>query len=72
MQALFTVLFFIFRHTVKKKFYDSSYTNIAEVISDIRLMIENCYRYNGSKHWISKLGQKLEKTIEQKINLFPR
>ncbi|RDD39160.1 Uncharacterized protein KIAA2026 [Trichoplax sp. H2] len=57
---------------IKKKFYDSSYTTINEVLSDIRLMIENCYRYNGSKHWISKLGQKLEKTIEQKINLFPK
>ncbi|KAK3702967.1 hypothetical protein QZH41_012407, partial [Actinostola sp. cb2023] len=58
--------------TIGSKFVDSKYTSITEVIADIRLILENCYRYNGPNHWVSKLGQKLEKILEQKLALLNR
>ena len=49
-----------------------SYQGITEIVSDMRLILENCYRYNGSDHWISKLAQKLENILDQKLALLNR
>ena len=57
---------------VGSKFNAYLYSSITEVVSDLRLMLENCYRYNGPDHWVSKLGQKLEKVLEQKLALLNR
>ena len=54
------------------KFNNYEYNSITEVIGDIRLILENCYRYNGSDHWVSKLGHKMEKILEQKLALLNR
>lgn len=54
------------------KFNKYEYESITEVIADIRLILENCYRYNGSDHWVSKLGHKMEKILEQKLALLNR
>lgn len=54
------------------KFNNYEYTSITEVVADIRLILENCYRYNGSNHWVSKLGHKMEKILEQKLALLNR
>lgn len=54
------------------KFNKYEYTSITEVVADIRLILENCYRYNGSNHWVSKLGHKMEKILEQKLALLNR
>lgn len=54
------------------KFNKYEYRSITEVIADIRLILENCYRYNGSDHWVSKLGHKMEKILEQKLALLNR
>ena len=62
----------VFFPAVGSKFNSSVYTSITEVVCDLRLMLENCYRYNGPDHWVSKLGQKLEKVLEQKLALLNR
>ena len=57
---------------VESKFKSYSYESITAVISDMRLILENCYRYNGSAHWVSKLAHKLEKVLDQKLALLNR
>lgn len=62
----------VFSLIVGSKFNNYEYKSITEVISDMQLMLENCYRYNGADHWVSKQGQKLEKVLEQKCALLNR
>jgi len=57
---------------VKDKFDAKEYENITEFVADFRLMLENCYRYNGPDHYVSKRGQKLETMMEQKLALLSR
>ncbi|XP_067052488.1 serine-rich adhesin for platelets-like [Acropora muricata] len=59
-------------HQIGCKFNKYEYNSITEVIADIRLILENCYRYNGANHWVSKLGHKMEKILEQKLALLNR
>ncbi|XP_060068222.1 mucin-2-like [Ylistrum balloti] len=54
------------------KFEERLYGTITEFVSDFRLMLENCYRYNGPDHYVSKRGQKLETMMEQKLALLSR
>lgn len=57
---------------IENKFKNYLYKSITEIISDMRLILENCYRYNGSDHWVSKLAQKLENILDQKLALLNR
>ncbi|XP_060572711.1 uncharacterized protein LOC132730744 [Ruditapes philippinarum] len=57
---------------MKQKFEEDQYTTITEFVSDFRLMLENCYRFNGPDHYISKRAQKMETMLEQKLALLPR
>uniref|UniRef100_A0A3P9PGL4 Bromo domain-containing protein n=1 Tax=Poecilia reticulata TaxID=8081 RepID=A0A3P9PGL4_POERE len=57
---------------IEKKFINQEYENITEFVADFRLMLENCYRYYGVDHWISKQAQKLEIMLEQKLTLLSR
>lgn len=66
------LLYLCFFSVVGCKFNNYEYNSITEVIGDIRLILENCYRYNGSDHWVSKLGHKMEKILEQKLALLNR
>lgn len=66
------LLCIFFFSVVGCKFNNYEYNSITEVIGDIRLILENCYRYNGSDHWVSKLGHKMEKILEQKLALLNR
>lgn len=66
------LLCMFFFSVVGCKFNNYEYNSITEVIGDIRLILENCYRYNGSDHWVSKLGHKMEKILEQKLALLNR
>ncbi|XP_032425422.1 uncharacterized protein KIAA2026 [Xiphophorus hellerii] len=59
------------RH-IEEKFVNQAYENITEFVADFRLMLENCYRYYGVDHWISKQAQKLEIMLEQKLTLLSR
>ncbi|KAK5616803.1 hypothetical protein CRENBAI_020492 [Crenichthys baileyi] len=59
-------------HRIEEKFVNQEYENITEFVADFRLMLENCYRYYGVDHWISKQAQKLEIMLEQKLTLLSR
>ncbi|XP_017537484.1 uncharacterized protein KIAA2026 isoform X1 [Pygocentrus nattereri] len=54
------------------KFVNREYESITEFVADFRLMLENCYRFHGVDHWISKQAQKLEIILEQKLTLLSR
>ncbi|XP_041741379.2 uncharacterized protein KIAA2026 isoform X2 [Coregonus clupeaformis] len=57
---------------MEEKFVSREYETITEFVADFRLMLENCYRYHGVDHWISKQAQKLEIMLEQKLTLLSR
>ncbi|XP_028273947.1 uncharacterized protein KIAA2026 isoform X2 [Parambassis ranga] len=57
---------------MEEKFVSQAYETITEFVADFRLMLENCYRYHGVDHWISKQAQKLEIMLEQKLTLLSR
>lgn len=57
---------------MEEKFIGQEYETITEFVADFRLMLENCYRYHGVDHWISKQAQKLEVMLEQKLTLLSR
>lgn len=57
---------------IKEKFINQEFETITEFVADFRLMLENCYRYHGVDHWISKQAQKLETILEQKLTLLSR
>ena len=58
--------------SVREKFERREYESITEYVADMRLMFENCYRYNGLNHPISRSGSKLEMMMEQKLQLLSR
>lgn len=58
--------------SVKEKFELFEYQTITQFVADMRCMLENCYRYNGPDHPVSKKGQRLETILEQKLALLPR
>lgn len=57
---------------MEKKFINQEYESITQFVTDFRLMLENCYRYHGVDHWISKQAQKIEIMLEQKLTLLSR
>ncbi|XP_036444405.1 uncharacterized protein KIAA2026-like isoform X2 [Colossoma macropomum] len=57
---------------IDDKFVNREYESITEFVADFRLMLENCYRFHGVDHWISKQAQKLEIILEQKLTLLSR
>ncbi|XP_076020019.1 putative bromodomain-containing protein 10 [Genypterus blacodes] len=57
---------------MEEKFTGQEYETITQFVADFRLMLENCYRYHGVDHWISKQAQKLEVMLEQKLTLLSR
>ncbi|XP_061703661.1 uncharacterized protein KIAA2026 isoform X2 [Syngnathoides biaculeatus] len=57
---------------MEEKFVGQEYQSITEFVADFRLMLENCYRYHGVDHWLSKQAQKLEVMLEQKLTLLSR
>ncbi|XP_041089724.1 uncharacterized protein KIAA2026-like [Polyodon spathula] len=57
---------------MEQKFVNREYETITDFVADFRLMLENCYRYHGVDHWLSKQAQKLEMMLEQKLTLLSR
>jgi len=52
---------------VKGKFDNKEYKTITQFVADFRQMLENCYRFNGPDHFVSRRAQKLETMMEQKL-----
>ncbi|CAL4062753.1 unnamed protein product, partial [Meganyctiphanes norvegica] len=57
---------------VKEKCLGEKYNNITELIRDLRLMLENAYKFYGPAHSICKKGLRLEFIMEQKITNLPK
>ncbi|XP_059169098.1 uncharacterized protein KIAA2026-like isoform X2 [Physella acuta] len=57
---------------MKEKFENHEYNDLTDFMADFRLMIENCYRYNGPDNFVSKKAQKLETMMKQKVALLSR
>lgn len=56
---------------MEENFLDNSYSCIVEFVCDFRLMLLNCYRFNGVEARISKMASALEAIFEQKLALLP-
>lgn len=56
---------------IKEKFRNNEYPSIKEFVADMRLVVENCYRYNGPNHPVTKKALRLEQSFEQKLALLP-
>ncbi|VDP89541.1 unnamed protein product [Echinostoma caproni] len=54
-----------------EKFDQGVYRNIREFVCDFRLMLLNCYRYNGVTSRIGRMAEKMELLFEQKLQLMP-
>ncbi|KAI8885921.1 Bromodomain-containing protein [Backusella circina FSU 941] len=50
--------------TYERKLYDFEYTSEEELVSDIRLMLSNCYTYNPPGHDIRERAIEFEKAFE--------
>jgi len=57
---------------VREKFETGIYKTITEFVADMRLLLENCYRFNGPDHSISRKAQRIETLLEQKLALLSR
>ncbi|CAL1535556.1 unnamed protein product [Lymnaea stagnalis] len=62
----------IWMFKMKEKFENLEYKDLTDFMSDFRLMIENCYRFNGPDNFVSKKAQKLETMMKQKVALLSR
>ncbi|VUZ54316.1 unnamed protein product, partial [Hymenolepis diminuta] len=47
------------------------YPGIREFVCDFRLMIANCFRFNGVNTKLGRMAEKLETLFEQKLQLLP-
>ncbi|KAK4468794.1 hypothetical protein MN116_007566 [Schistosoma mekongi] len=54
---------------MNEKFLNGTYRGIREFVCDFRLMLLNCYRYNGISSRIGRCAEKLELLFEQKLQL---
>ncbi|VDO08608.1 unnamed protein product [Rodentolepis nana] len=64
------------RYPVWLKLIDSNlqrdkYPGIREFVCDFRLMIANCFRFNGVNTKLGRMAEKLETLFEQKLQLLP-
>lgn len=50
---------------------DREYHGIKEVVADIKLVLENCYRFWGLSHRVTKKGLHIEHKLEQKLEALP-
>ena len=58
--------------SVREKFETGMYKTITEFVADMRLLLENCYRFNGPDHSVSRKAQRIETLLEQKLALLSR
>jgi len=52
--------------TIKKKLDAGAYGSPEEFEADVRLMLQNCYLYNGAESDVAKIGRELEAVFDRK------
>ncbi|KAI8969219.1 Bromodomain-containing protein [Mycotypha africana] len=57
--------------TVDKKLNSGEYANVEDFVSDIRLVFNNCYKFNGPEAMISMLCQNVESAFEKSLRQMP-
>lgn len=57
--------------TVDQKLNSGEYDNVEEFISDIRLVFNNCYKFNGPEAMVSMLCQNVETAFEKSLRQMP-
>lgn len=56
---------------VDEKLNQGKYPGIKEFVCDFRLILVNCFRYNGVVSRMGRIADKLELLFEQKLQLLP-
>ncbi|KAI8366349.1 Bromodomain-containing protein [Choanephora cucurbitarum] len=56
---------------VDKKLNNTEYANVEDFISDVRLIFNNCFKYNGPEAMISVLCQNVESAFEKSLRQMP-
>ena len=51
--------------TIKKKLSHNCYANASQFVEDMRLVWNNCYKYNGEQHIVSKCAKELQNSFEE-------
>lgn len=57
--------------TVDHKLNNGDYENVEEFITDIRLVFNNCFKFNGPEAMISMLCQNVESAFEKSLRQMP-
>ncbi|KAG7450287.1 Bromodomain-containing protein, partial [Guyanagaster necrorhizus] len=47
------------------------YSTPDEFVADVRLVFENCYKFNGPDHTISAMGRRVEEVFERQVKNMP-
>lgn len=47
------------------------YTNVEDLVKDVHLVVENCYKFNGPDHAISAFARKVEETFDSNMANLP-
>ncbi|KAI9013996.1 Bromodomain-containing protein [Phycomyces nitens] len=58
-------------NTVDRKLSNLEYTDVEDMIADIRLVFSNCYKFNGPEAMISMLCQNVESAFEKSLRQMP-
>ncbi|KAI8874024.1 Bromodomain-containing protein, partial [Ramicandelaber brevisporus] len=58
--------------TAEDKLTSNQYYNADEVLADIRLIFNNCYKFNGRDSPVSKMAATLERSFNQQLHNLPR
>ncbi|PSN29931.1 hypothetical protein C0J52_26838 [Blattella germanica] len=56
---------------IRRKFFEAEYNAIPEFISDVRLLLLNCYRYFGPDDVHTKRALRIEEILEKRIASLP-
>lgn len=57
--------------TIDRKFQHKEYSDVNQLINDIRLLFNNCYKFNGPEAMVSVLCQNVESAFEKSLRQMP-
>lgn len=65
------IRFPVWLRQIADNLHRGKYPGIREFVSDFRLMLANCFRFNGIHSKVGRLAERLETLFEQKLQLLP-